>query len=212
MTRTGKIFAAASAIALLAGVGSASAQGYSTSNVYAKGFGGFTLPSGDDASVYGPDSTSEYYKLDYDTGYTIGAAIGYSIRPDIAVELEYGYRNADSKSSINGHTSSNAVMANAIYKFGGMDATGKITPYVGAGLGWANVDVATNDYGSFTRNSAFGYQFIGGVSYAATPKMDLLGEVRYFGTDSGSLKGPNDLKIDAGFETVDFLVGVAYKF
>ena len=33
--------------------------------------------------------------VQYKTGYVIGVAVGYAITPNIAMELEYAYRNAD---------------------------------------------------------------------------------------------------------------------
>ena len=81
-----------------------------------------------------------------------------------------------------------------------------------AGLGWANIDVSTDDFGSFTRNDAFAYQVIGGVSYAVSPQLSLLGELRWFGTDNRRATGPNDTRFDVEYNTVDVLVGASYNF
>jgi opacity protein-like surface antigen len=103
-------------------------------------------------------------------------------------------------------------LANAIYKFTGLGATGQVQPYVGGGLGWANIDVATDDFGSFTRNDGFAYQLIGGVAYAVNPAVSLLGELRWFGTDKGKVEGDDGIHFDADFNTFDVLIGMTYSF
>ncbi len=114
--------------------------------------------------------------------------------------------------SFGGTTNSNAVMLNALYKFNPMGAAGAVQPYVGGGLGWANMESDIDDIGSFKRDNALAWQLIGGVGYAVNPNWTLLGEVRYFATNSGTLDGPGGLSWDAKVETVDLLVGAAYKF
>ncbi len=81
-----------------------------------------------------------------------------------------------------------------------------------AALGWANMESDIDDIGSFKRDNAFAWQVMGGVSYDINPSLALLGEVRYFATDSGTLDGPDDLSWEAQVETVDLLVGLTYKF
>lgn len=204
-------YAAAAAIALGAGT-AAGAQGFDTGGpFYLKGFGGFTFPTSDKTTVRAPVGSASG-TIDYDTGWALGAAVGYEITPSFAAELEYAYRRADLKNDVSGDTNSNAVMLNGIYNFGSMGATGAWQPYVGAGLGWANIDVSTDDFGSFTRNDAFAYQLIGGVSYAVSPQLSLLGELRWFGTDNRKASGPNDARLDVEYNTVDVLVGASYNF
>jgi opacity protein-like surface antigen len=213
MTGRVSVLAAASTVALAMAAGSAAqAQGFG-GVWYGKAFGGMTFPSADDTTIYDGDGDSlASGDLDYDTGYTLGAAVGYNVMPSVAVELEYAYRAADLKGDIFGDTSSNAVMANAIYKFPGMGAAGTVQPYIGAGLGWANVDVSTDDFGNFTRNDGFAYQLIGGVAYAVNPAVSLLGEVRWFGTDTGSVDGDDGVSFDTDFNTFDVLLGMTYSF
>ena len=103
-------------------------------------------------------------------------------------------------------------MLNALYKFTPMGAAGAVQPYVGGGLGWANMESDIDDIGSFKRDNALAWQLIGGVGYAVNPNWTLLGEVRYFATDSGTLDGPGGLSWDSQVETIDVLVGAAYNF
>jgi opacity protein-like surface antigen len=201
---------AAAAVVALGLATAANAQGLG-GPFYLKGFGGFTFPQSDATDIDTPAGSASG-TIDYDTGWALGAAVGYSITPNIAAELEYAYRAADLKNDVSGDTNSNAVMVNAIYNFGSMGATGAWKPYVGGGLGWANIDVSTDDFGSFTRNDAFAYQFIGGVAYQISPQLSLLGELRWFGTDNRKADGPNDTSFDVEYNTVDVLVGASYNF
>lgn len=215
------------AVALAATAGTAGAQGFGfgTGKWYVKGFGGATWPSGEDGDISGvPGTSAARGDADYDTGYTLGAAVGAYFTPNFAMELEYAYRNADADTEVTvtdnagntdsetfgGDAHSNAVMLNAIYNFGGLGANGAIMPYVGGGLGWANAEIDID--GTFERENALAYQLIGGVGYAVTPAWTLLGEVRWFATDSGNWDGPDGVSWDAKFETFDLLVGATYSF
>jgi opacity protein-like surface antigen len=216
------------ALALASTAGATHAQGLSfgTGKWYVKGFGGATWPSGDDGDISGVGAgLSARGDADYDTGYTLGAAIGAYFTPNFAMELEYAYRNADadtdvtvtdsagnivSDDTIGGDAHSNAVMLNALYYFNGMGPNGAWIPYVGGGLGWANAEIDID--GTFERENALAYQLIGGVGFAVTPSWTLLGEVRWFATDSGDWGGPDGTSWDASFETFDLLVGATYSF
>ncbi len=62
--------------------------------------------------------------------------------PNVAVELEYAYRNANAdlkNLDVRGGVASNAFMANAIYTFDGMGPNAAFRPYLGAGLGAADL-------------------------------------------------------------------------
>ena len=82
------------ALLLVMGAGAAAAQGA----WYARGFGGVTFPRGNSTTVDGlvwaferdpvPPTAriiwpGPWTDLDYDAGYTLGAAAGYALRPDV---------------------------------------------------------------------------------------------------------------------------------
>lgn len=218
MTRLKTAIVAASVFATAGlAANTASAQGFSPSDFYLKGFGGATWLQDQSGAVKSGGSKIADGDASYDTGYTLGVALGYDFTPNFAFELEYAYRDADTTTKIGadkfgGSTNSNAVMLNALYKFNPMGAAGAVQPYVGGGLGWANMESDIDTIGSFNRDNALAWQLIGGVGYAVNPNWTLLGEVRYFATDSGTLDGPGGLSWDAKVETVDVLFGAAYNF
>lgn len=115
--------------------------------------------------------------IDYDTGVGLGAAIGF--RPytstgfykDTRFELEYTYRDVEASSYNIGAVSNgisadfvtNSVMLNMFYDF----QTGtSFTPYVGAGLGAAFVDVDSATLGINDQDEVFAYQGMLGVAYS----------------------------------------------
>lgn len=215
-----------SALVFLLGAGTAGAQAFGGGAWYAKGFGGATLPRSDSTTVNGLfwafDQPTRIYPpfwelpnwkdLDYDAGYTLGAAVGYAIRPNLAVELEYAYRAADIKGSFYENATSNAVMVNAVYRFNPMGPNDALRPYLGGGLGWADLDISSQGFGTFKRDDAFAYQLIGGVAYTLTPDWSLLAEMRWFSTDSGKLSADRYLNLDTSLSTLDLLIGAAYRF
>jgi opacity protein-like surface antigen len=214
--------AAAVAIAALAGgAGMASAQAFSLGEVYIKGFGGATWPSNFDSTLREGGERIARPSFDYDTGYTLGAAVGAAFTPNISMEIEYAYRSADvtitdrdgddESGRANGDTSANAFMVNALYVFDGLGATGAIQPYLGGGIGAAKVETSASGQ-NFDSDTLLAYQLIGGVGYELNPNVSLYAEARWFQTESGKFDGPGGDNFDGEFETFDLLVGMRYVF
>jgi opacity protein-like surface antigen len=214
--------AAAVAIAALAGAtGAASAQAFSLGEVYVKGFGGATWPSNLDVTLKEDGERIARPSFDYDTGYALGAAVGAAFTPNITMEIEYAYRSADvsitdrddddESGRANGDTSANAVMFNALYVFDGMGATGAIQPYLGGGIGGANVETSVPGQ-NYDADTLLAYQLIGGVGYELNPNLSFYAEGRWFQTESGKFDGPGGDSFDGEFETFDLLVGMRYVF
>jgi opacity protein-like surface antigen len=229
--RTGPRATISLAMAIAAGLalsgGAAVAQSW-----YVKGFGGATLPRddsydlgffelfpGDDESPDdAPRRLSVESGLDYDAGYVVGIAGGYLLMPNVAIELEYAFRNAETTetsgqgSSVT--TQSNAWMANAIYYFPPLGAAGAWQPYAGGGLGAADLDigdVSPMPGGDFDSDYNFAYQLIGGVAYAVNPNWKINGGVRCFGINDQDLE--NDIfEFKTTYHTFDLLIGATYAF
>jgi opacity protein-like surface antigen len=203
---------ATAGVALVLGATGASAQGFGGGSWYVKGFGGATFPQDDDFQLnergVGKIGRAE---LNFDTGYVLGIAGGFMATPNIAVELEYAYRNADADDI---KTESNAFMLNALYYFTPVGATGAWQPYAGGGLGTADLNIEKiPDFagGDFDSDYNFAYQLIGGVAYNINPNFALTGEVRYFGINDQDLE--NDLlQFKSTYHTFDLLLGVSYAF
>jgi opacity protein-like surface antigen len=212
--------------------GAVGAQGLEPSRVYLKGFGGAEFPEGFDGSElartgHGPEDVS--FRFDYDTGSVIGAAIGYFTSPRVVVELEYAYRRAHAtvtgltteigdepvsdEFSFHERVAVQSGMVNAFYRFEGVGPQGKATPYLGAGVGVARLDVR----GTGRPDPAFAWQAIGGAAYAVNDHWSLVGEVRWFSAEGGtfidSVEGADLVQpVERGFDAFDVIVGASYRF
>jgi opacity protein-like surface antigen len=165
----------------------------------------------------------------FDTGYGLSASYGYNtgkvwslggFRP----EIEVGYNQAD----VDGHTLNGGstldgstgdvdtfyAMANLIHDF---DTGSAFVPYLGAGLGYANVSY--NGFGVAAipdvlddSAGALAYQGIVGLGYEVSQQLTLTLDYRYFATDD------IDVKTGAGRDTSlkgdqnKFNVGMRYGF
>lgn len=201
----------AATAALMAGAGTASAADF-----YLKGFGGWTVPQNNDFQLNDRTlGTSGNSGLDYDSGYVVGAAIGYAFDPHMAVEFEYAYRNSDAtlknSGGASGEVQSNAYMANAMYTFNGIGPNGAFKPYIGAGIGTANQKYDPDGFGSMDGDYNFAYQFITGIGYDITPNWTLNGEVRYFGITDQTVEN-DDFGFKNSYGTFDAIVGATYHF
>ncbi|MBP7241907.1 porin family protein [Amaricoccus sp.] len=211
---TRSLLLAATAATAIGAAGAASAQSFDASSLYLKGFGGATFPSGDDESLRSNGQKVGRVDLDYDTGYTLGVALGFQATPNVGVELEYAYRNADFDGSarvngvrgnIDGTAKVNAVMVNALYNF--TLSNPQVMPYVGAGIGAAQLD-----YEGSKSTSNFAYQFIAGIGYEVAPQWTVYGEGRWFATPESKVWPSRGLATDLSYETFDLLFGVKYQF
>jgi opacity protein-like surface antigen len=210
--------AALAIAALTGGAGMASAQAFLLEDAYIKGFGGATWPSDLDTTLVEEGEQIALPSFDHDTGYTLGIAVGAAVVPNLAVELEYTYRKADftvrdrdEGDQTDGDTSSKSLMVNALYMFDSMGPTGAIQPYVGAGIGAANVEKSAGGQ-DFEADRLLAYQLIGGVGYTVNPNMNLFAEGRWFQTESDKFEGPDQESFDGRFKTFDLLVGMRFAF
>ena len=217
--RLGRGFLAPAAVAAtvvaLSATG-ASAQMFGGGDFYLKGFGGLTVPQDDDFQLNERGSpVTEPTGFDFSNGYILGIAGGYNITPNVGLELEYAYRNADATfkdlTSSKRTTESNAWMVNALYNF---TASGPWQPYVGGGLGVADLNaeqIPGVAGGDFDSDYNFAYQLIGGVAYQLPSGWTLNGEARYFGINDQDLEN-GDLSFKTTYHTFDLLFGASYHF
>jgi OmpA-OmpF porin, OOP family len=113
--------------------------------------------------------------LAFDSGWGAGASLGYMPSGDGAsawdafrIELEFHHQenNVDSLASLpgllNGTMSVDAYMANMFFDI--KNAT-RLTPYVGVGAGWANIELNAPLAGVNGDDTVIAYQALAGVYY-----------------------------------------------
>jgi len=112
-----------------------------------------------------------------------------------------------------GDISQTAIFANAYYDF---NRTGSLQPYVGAGLGFADVDVTYSPSGVGVINDGetkFAYQIKAGATWSVNDAWELFGEYAYRATDDIEVNNdlfPGTLNIEN--EQNVFQVGARFKF
>lgn len=158
------------------------------SAMYLSIFGGVNLLD----SVDYDSSTGTSGVLNFDNGYSVDAAVGVNLGGGLSVEGQLGYLNADltdatygaSEFDADGSASAIYAMANAWY---GIDLGG-ITPFIGGGVGIANLTLDSQydspfDGASFEDSGVtYAAQLGAGVSLNVTDNMALTARYRYLMT------------------------------
>lgn len=148
-------------------------------------------------------------------GFGVTAALGYAWEDGLRTEAELGYRhNGLEKVSggafgttftgdVDGHVSAISGMVNLLYDY---ETHSDLTPYIGGGIGAADVSVVSDRLAVDSSDLVFAYQFMGGVRYALTDNLGLRVGYRYFTTTTPEIRGS---KGDYGTHSVElgFTVG-----
>ena len=137
--------------------------------IYISGGGGANLP-GDLESNTGSGTP---YNIEFDPGFMAQGAIGIYLGHNFRVEMEAAYRIADYDQASSGGTKVSSDgdlqiitgMVNYYYDFG----FGSFTPFLGAGLGLAQIKTTALTIGNVSviekDDTEFAYQGIIGISY-----------------------------------------------
>ena len=137
-------------------------------------------------------------ELATDPGFGVTGALGYAWENGLRTEAELGYRrNGIDKVSggaygtrftgdADGHISALSGMFNVLYDY---DTKSAFTPYIGSGLGLANVTASSDRLHVDNNDVVFAYQFMGGVRYALTDNISLRTGYRYFTTTGPNIQG-----------------------
>ena len=192
-----------------------SAPVFSAEGLYVSGNLGFAMASDSDltdSAVPGITVNTEF-----DTGLALGAALGYDFNR-FRVEGEISYQKNDIEKisaqgvpfDPTGDAAALSFLINGYYDFVNRSA---FTPYISAGLGFAQVEFNDLDIsrigfsGSSDTDTVFAYQIGIGVGYALTEKFIIDVKYRYFGTEDSEY---NTTK--AEFVSNNFLFGVRFNF
>jgi len=169
--------------------------------------------SGNVGAVWLEDSDfGDEAEISFDTGFGITAAIGNAYENGLRGEVEFGYRTSDmdefdsdsgSGSIDDGDISTISLMLNGYYDFRPKET---ISPFIGAGIGYANVEGDIEELGREDDN-VFAYQVAVGVAFAINPQTKIDVQYRYFDTDDGDF---DNLEVEYG--THNAMLGVRYSF
>ena len=203
-----KIALTAAALAVMAVPASSMAGGDS---LYLKGNVGIGMAMDTDITNM-PDAAGSA-KMTYDSGFLGTLAVGYDFANPFRVEAEYLWQKNDlNQLSYNnrfgnfnqGDLKTQAFMANGYYD---VDTGSPWSPYVGAGLGWAKLDLSTPALTFADNDNVFAYQLMAGVSYAITDQWSVDAQYRFFGTADATISGA-----DFNENSNNLMVGLRYSF
>jgi len=164
-----------------------------------------------DADINGPGGP--FFPFENDPAFVLNGAIGMELTPMIRVEGEIGFHfnTADQ-----GGTATDwafrtfSMMANGYFD---IPTHSPLRPYIGAGLGFANVNLEADSFGFSSSDSDLvgAFQLMAGVGYDISPRATLTFGYRYFTTSDpnfSTLSGP----IETELTSHDFLFGARFRF
>lgn len=173
------------------------------------------------------DNTGDYaFKME--TGYFLGGVIGYDLGnkyPQLGegrVEIELGYRFNDLDKTkfasgtlgADGDITSFSLMLNAIADYPNFSPN--YIPYFGLGLGAANISVNDSEVEGSPMidddDTRFAYQFLAGLTFEITERIDIDCGYRYFATLDPEFKDTQGRKVDAEYGNHSFEIGLRYMF
>lgn len=165
----------------------------------------------------------------HDSGFRGEIALGYrqSGVDDLTIQNDGGFGAALGVGSLNGVSLGSLgvgvdgdgsllnVMVNGYYDF---DLGSKLTPFIGAGVGWGHVSLDIDlDSGGQTvsvvddSDNVFAYQGIIGLSYEFTDGVSALASYSYLATSDPEFEDSSGVPFDSEYSSHNILVGVRFK-
>jgi len=144
--------------------------------------------------------------------------LGKNYEPNLRFEGEFAYREnslgatAANGADIDGDIGTFSVMFNGFYDF---PQLGPVQPFMGVGIGGANVDYDAKALGSSLADSndtVWAYQAIVGVAYPLSQWLKLDFAYRYFGTQDVQLRDINDEPFEVEYQSHNLNFGLRYDF
>ena len=155
-----------------------------------------------------PASNFNQIEASFNDGWGIGGAAGRRLTDRLCGELEFAYRNNEGDAvtvnqnpfPLDGDLNCYSGMMNLRCEFG--DGRGRITPYAGAGAGFAYLEGESTSLpiNYSVEDSAFAYQAFAGCLLPLGACTDWFCEYRFFGTDEVALNDPAARNPPIGFD------------
>lgn len=154
---------------------------------------------------------------DYEPGGAFSLFGGYAFGNGLRLEGEVAIRGNEfdhlDGSNLSGDLLSLAFMANGFYD---IDTGSAFVPYLGVGIGFAvaETDNVRSGGGLIVDDTtaAFAYQFGGGLAYMLTPRLALVGDLRFFGTTDLEMRAAGGGDFTATYFNADLLFGLRFGF
>ncbi|MFP4004707.1 MAG: outer membrane protein, partial [Alphaproteobacteria bacterium] len=171
------------------------------------------------------DAFGDAFRIDPDTGWAAGGALGYRYGDGLRAEIEGTYRQNDGDFffidpvtgpdlEANADVSSLSLMLNVLYDF---DMGSFFRPYIGAGIGTSFVDIDLTEIGGPDEENddgwAFAYQFIGGFSVPMPNSgFEFFADYRYHSTAGLDMDFEGNVQDHDDYESHTVMGGVRFNF
>lgn len=181
---------------------------------YVSGQVGATWLDDADISISGAGSVAE---TSFDMGFNIGVAGGYDFGPArVEGELTYRLNDIDEYSapgfgtfSADGDVSALSLLANGFWD---IPTGGPVTPYLGAGIGVAQVSMDDPSFPIDDDDTVFAYQLAAGVAFDLTPTLALDLGYRYFATTDPEFTDDFGDSFETEYMSHNLNLGLRYQF
>lgn len=164
-------------------------------------------------------------EAEFDAGYRLAAALGYDYGL-LRLEGEFAYRENDVDSfsgrflgtpfafAADGDVSATSFMFNGFWD---LETGSPMTPYLGAGIGLANVsyDDVVDDVGApfiDDDDTVLAFQFAAGLAFEVTPVLTLDLGYRYFATDDPELEDAFGDSLETEYKSHNASVGLRFMY
>jgi len=151
------------------------------------------------------------FGTDTDDGWLGSFTIGHQWERGWRLELEGRYSENDFE-DMDGQVEATAFMLNSWYDF---NAHGRFHPYIGVGVGAAQLEADLIDGFKLDDDTVFAYQAGAGIAFDITDRLTADLGYRYFATDdptySGDFNGQN-LDVDSEYEQQAALLSLRWVF
>ena len=160
-------------------------------------------------------------QVEFDTGWGVGASLGYTpgspapFLNAMRFELEAMYRENDldtlGGASIADDVSSIAYMANLLFD---IETDSKLVPYLGAGIGLADIELNSIALGVSDHDTVFAYQFMAGLGYTPRSMPDTVLNIgyRYFATQDPEFATSTGTRVEHDYRSHNIEAGARFRF
>ncbi len=164
--------------------------------------------------------------LDFDEGFSVGGEIGYSLSKHdlgvdllrnmrIGLEVSYASNDNDTLSGSGAFTDETSALAGMFNLYYDQDTGTPWKPYIGAGVGVANIDFEGQTLGGQRvddDDTVFAYQARAGIGYELSSTAVVSLGYRFFDTLDPEFDAQNGTSFDSEYRSHTVEVGLRYKF
>ncbi|MEQ1616881.1 MAG: OmpA family protein [Terricaulis sp.] len=188
-----KLLSTLAAAALLAGIGGGA---QAKEGWYGRADVGYSVDGQVDGTFFDGEQTFRQ-SADLDDGWLADVGIGHAYGNGVRAELELARRNNDINQT-NEEADATSLMLNGFYDF---NRDGRFQPYIGLGIGYANVEIANFD------DSDFAWQALAGVGVKLSERTMFDIGYRLFNVDGLDLGG-----VETDYEHQAVTLGLRHQF